>query len=70
MKILLVAVIVALLRGVATGADYAKVVDLPKAGAIVEAITGEVHSTRVRSKEGWEAWSNEAAHFGNKDACG
>jgi hypothetical protein len=144
MKILLVAVIVALLRGVATGADSppavfidkgacpfecctyrawnvkadtvvrakpdktAKVVGLLKAGAIVEAITGEVHSSpavfvvkqpHAGYKPGDVLWvytylgegrfkvwrngamheedlgfsphgANEAAHFGNKDACG
>ena len=182
LKILLVAVVAALLPGVATSADSppamyidkgacpfecctyrawnatadtvvhakpdknAQVVGLVKAGAIVEAITGEVHSrpvafvvkkphaeytpgdvlwvytylgeghfkvwrsgamheedlgfsphggspgarcenreqcwgeiknelksswwVKVRSKEGWEGWSNEPEHFGNKDACG
>ena len=25
---------------------------------------------KVRSKEGWEGWSNQPEHFGNKDACG
>ena len=25
---------------------------------------------KVRSKEGWEGWSNQPQHFGNKDACG
>ncbi len=25
---------------------------------------------KVRSKEGWEGWSDQPEHFGNKDACG
>jgi hypothetical protein len=25
---------------------------------------------KVRSQEGWEGWSNQPEHFGNKDACG
>jgi hypothetical protein len=25
---------------------------------------------KVRSKEGWEGWSNQPEQFGNKDACG
>jgi hypothetical protein len=25
---------------------------------------------KVRSKEGWEGWSNQPERFGNKDACG
>jgi hypothetical protein len=24
---------------------------------------------KVRSKDGWEGWSNQPEHFGNKDAC-
>jgi hypothetical protein len=59
----------------------AKVVGVLKAGAIVEALTGEVHSNPVRfvvrkphaeykPGGGWEGWSNQPEHFGNKDACG
>lgn len=25
---------------------------------------------RVRIKEGWEGWTDQSEHFGNKDACG
>lgn len=25
---------------------------------------------KVRSKEGWEGWSDQSEHFSNKDACG
>ncbi len=25
---------------------------------------------KLRSKEGWEGWSDQPEHFGNKDACG
>lgn len=25
---------------------------------------------KIRSKDGWEGWSDQPEHFGNKDACG